>query len=75
MGRKPKSTRSEIDKMREMYFCTNPTMTAELVGRCCHVSAGTVLRAAQGKLRAKDEEDPTHENHDKNAGSGDATFS
>ena len=74
MGRKPKFTRSEIDEMREKYFCTNPTMTAKLVGIRCRVSAGTVLRAAQGKLRARDEEDTPRDHHVENAGSGDAIF-
>jgi hypothetical protein len=54
-GRKRQFTRAEINEMRSMYFSRTHPASAVHVARLFHTSQGTVLRAADGTLKAKDD--------------------
>jgi DNA invertase Pin-like site-specific DNA recombinase len=54
-GRKRRFTREEIADMVRLYNDPRKPLSAEAVGRLFRCSYTTVLRAADGKLKAKDE--------------------
>jgi hypothetical protein len=54
MGRRRQFTRAEIQNMKERYLQRDRPLSASQVGKLFRTSAGTVLRAAAGTLKAKD---------------------
>lgn len=65
MSRGRQFTQAEIDRMAAMFNDPTRRLSAVAVARLFRCSSGTVLRAASGKLKAKDEGEPmTPDTHD-----------
>jgi hypothetical protein len=52
-GRPRRFTRAEIEHIQELY--RKPGNSAPLLGRLFRCSAGTILRAVDGKMKANDD--------------------
>lgn len=57
MGRKPKFTQAEIDHMKDLFTRKEKPLSAVQIGRLFNCTNTTVLRAVEGKLKARKDPD------------------